>query len=131
MVLALALLGGFVALIEYESRRGIRFLSGPRSRFDGQVARISFIYAHVDFPAFVRDEARRQAGRFGHAVATHTLEAVRVIERSLTRAVRYLRTRHPVDVRPQGSAREFVRTLADFKGQLNATHLEPEVSEHQ
>lgn len=124
LLLALALAGGFVALAEYEARRGARFFPARRAQLDAYVARLEFIWAHVDLPAFIRDEARRLAGQASHMVAAHTLAAVRAVERELTRAVRYLRTRHGIEPRPQGNAREFVKTLSDFKDRLKATRPE-------
>lgn len=125
MLFTLALLAGFVVLVEYESRRSARFFSDARTRLDAQVQHLGFVFTHVDFSAFVRDEAHHQANRAGHAIVEYTLRAVRAIERTLTRFVRYLRTRHAFDVRPRGNAREFVKTLSAFKGQLKATHPEP------
>jgi hypothetical protein len=50
-----------------------------------------------------------------------SLLAVRAIERFLTRIVRSLRTRHSADIVPHENAREFVKTLSDFKGHLEET----------
>lgn len=118
----LALLAGFVALSGYEGRRGMRFFAPQRARLDKNVARIEFILAHVDFGAFLLDETRRFAARIGHDVAHVSLLLVRAAERLLTRAVRYLRTLHVADIAPRESARGYVKTLADFKGRLKATH---------
>lgn len=118
----LALLAGFIALSGYEEKRGMRFFAPQRARLDKNVARIEFILAHVDFGAFLLEEARRFAARVGHDIAHISLLAVRAAERLLTRAVRYLRTPHVADSTPRESARGYVKTLADFKDRLKATH---------
>jgi hypothetical protein len=121
-LVALALLIGFFALTMYETKRGARLFARERERFDAQTARAVFVFTHVDFAAFVRDTALHLAHRFTHDVAHLSLTAVRAVERLLTRLVRYLRVQHPEDVAPQGNAREFVKTLSDFKGHLEETH---------
>ncbi len=129
IVLALALLVGFVLLTDYETRRGARMWAAERTRLDEQVARITFIMEHVDLVAFVRDEIRRLGSRLGHDIAHLSLQLVRAAERLLTRLVRHLRSRHTADIAPRENVREFVKTLADFKSQLKGTH--PEISDIQ
>lgn len=129
ILITIVLLGGFVALTDYEVRRGIRVLAREREHLDHQVERIHFVLEHVDLGAFVRDEIRRLVAFVSHAVAHLSLQAVRAIERLLTRAVRYLRSRHVADTAPRENVREFVKTLSDFKGSLKATH--PEVTDIQ
>lgn len=97
---------------------GTRFFAPQRQKLDKSIARVEFIVEHVDFAAFVREESHRFASIVGHVVAHFSLRIVRSIERLLTRFVRYLRTRHPVDNHPGENTREFVKTLADFKGRL-------------
>jgi hypothetical protein len=123
----IALLAGFFALTYYESRRGVRVFAGDRARLDALVARMAFILEHVDLGAFLRDEIRRLLGRIGHDIAHLSLQAVRATERVLTRLVRYLRTRHEVDITPRETARPFVKSLSDFKDRLKAAR--PEVEE--
>ncbi|MDD2657751.1 MAG: hypothetical protein PHD04_03790 [Candidatus Pacebacteria bacterium] len=123
----LTLLAGFFALTAYEARRGVRVFSAGRTRLDAQIARIYFILEHVDLSAFLRDEVRRLVGRIGHDIAHLSLQAVRVAERVLTRLVRYLRTKHEVDITPRETARPFVQSLSDFKDRLKAAR--PENSE--
>jgi hypothetical protein len=123
---ALVLLVGFVILIQYEISHGIRFFASERGRFDKNVERIEFIVANVDLSAFVRDEIRHIMTRIGHTVAHFSLQAVRAIERLLTRLVRHLRTQHEDEVAPRETAREFVKTLSEFKDGLKATH--PDIS---
>ena len=125
----LALLGGFVALTMSETARGTRVFGVMRSRFDVQAERIAFIMAHVDFGAFLRDEIQHALARFGHATATLSLNTVRAAERLLTRVVRHMRQEHAESIAPRESAREFVKTLANFKDTINATH--PEVSDKE
>jgi len=121
ILIALALLTGFLALTAYEARRGLRLFAAPRAEFDRRVERLAFIATHVDLGAFVRDELRRMAGRVGHDVAQFSLQAVRFVERLLTRIVRYFRTHHDINAGSREHAREFVRTLSDFKTGLKAT----------
>ncbi len=120
--LAIALLVGFVALTRYEAKRGMRLCAAKRAALDENIERIAFIVEHVDLAAFARDEARHAMNRFGHAVAHLFLQAVRSTERLLTRLVRHLRTRHEDEAAPRETAREFVKTLSEFKDGLNATH---------
>ena len=130
ILVSLALLGGFVALTHYETRRDTRFFAHKRDYLDQAVKHIEFVLAHIDLGAFVREEVRRLAARISHDLAHLSLQAVRTTERLLTRLVRHLRSRHTidtVDTVPRENVREFVRTLSDFKGKLKATH--PEVGE--
>lgn len=126
ILVTLALLVGFFMLTGYEARRGVRFYAPLRARLDGTVARIEFIVTHVNFGEFIRDELRHLAGRIGHDVAHLSLLVVRAVERLLTRLVRHLRTHPEVDTAPRETAREFVKTLSDFKDGLKATH--PDIS---
>ncbi|MFA5998260.1 MAG: hypothetical protein WC814_02640 [Candidatus Paceibacterota bacterium] len=129
LLITLALLGGFVALTEYEARRGARVFARERAHLDRNVERIEFVLRHIDLAAFLRDEVRRLAGRVGHDIAHLSLQTVRNAERLLTRLVRHLRSRHEVESAPRESTRAFVKTLSDFKGRLKATH--PEISDIQ
>jgi hypothetical protein len=121
LLVSLALLAGFFLLTQHEARQGVRFFAARRDAFDTQVERIEFVVEHVDLGAFAREEIRHATNRTGHAIANLSLQAVRAVERLLTRAVRYLRVRHEVAA-PRESAREFVKTLSDFKDGLKATH---------
>lgn len=121
LLLALALLAGFLILSWYETQRGVRVLASSRARLDRSIARIEFILTHVDFAMFLRDELRRLLESAGHRVAQLSLELVRAVERLLTRLVRHFRTRSAADQAPRESVREFVKTLSDFKGQLETT----------
>ncbi len=130
ILVSLALLVGFLALTQYEERRGSRFFAGERAQLDRQAARVEFIFAHVDLAAFARDEVRRIASRIGHDTVHLSLQAVRMLERVLTRLVRDLRTRHDIDTTPRESSRPFVKTLSDFKDRLKASRPEvPDVHE--
>ncbi len=120
--IALALLAGFIALTRYEAKRGVRFFAAKRTWLDEGIERIEFIVEHVDLIAFARDEVRHAMTRLGHAIAHLSLQAVRSAERLLTRLVRYLRVQHEDEVAPRETAREFVKTLSEFKDGLNATH---------
>ena len=127
ILITLALLGGFLALTDYEARRGARFFAPRRAHLDEGVERVEFILQHVDLGAFLREEMRRLFTRVSHDVAHFSLQAVRVTERLLTRTVMYLRSKHSADAAPRGNVRAFVKTLADFKGSLKGTH--PDVGE--
>lgn len=129
MLASLLLLGGFFALTIQEERRGVRVFAPVRTCFDQKVARIEFILTRVDLGAFLRDELRRASSRIGHDIVHFSLQAVRTVERLLTRLVRHLRPSHEIDVAPRESSRAFVKTLSDFKGRLKATH--PEISDIQ
>ncbi len=122
VLIAIALLIGFVALTQYETRRGERFFAGKRMWLDTNVERVAFIIEHVDLGAFVRDEISHAMHRVGHTIAHLSLQGVRAAERLLTRLVRHLRTQHEDEVAPRETAREFVKTLSEFKDGLNATH---------
>lgn len=115
---SLILLAGFVLLTRYETVRGTRFFAASRSRLDAEMERISFILEHVDFAAFFQDELRALFARLGHASAHASLRSVRATERLLTRVVRHFRTEHSESLAPRGDAREFVKTLSDFKETL-------------
>ena len=127
ITLSFILLGGFLALTEYETQRGIRFHAPFRSKLDQTTSHIQFILANVDLAAFVRDEVRHLIERIGHDSVHLSLVVVRAVERTLTRLVRYLRAREAATIAPRESARAFVKTLTDFKDSLNATH--PEISD--
>lgn len=131
VLVALAFLVGFVALTQYESRRGFRLFAHARAELDAQVGRIEFIVEHVDLAAFVREEAHHAVNRIGHWVAHLSLQVVRAVERFLTRLVRHLRRRNEETVAPRENAREFVKTLSDFKETINAVHPEIDASEVQ
>ena len=122
ILISLALLVGFVALSSYETGRGVRFFARERTRLDERVEQVAFIVSHVDLAAFAREEFHRLAKRVAHFVAHHSLNAVRTVERLLTRLVRRLRMeRAAIDTTPRENAREFVKTLSDFKDRLKET----------
>jgi len=115
------LLGGFLGLSSYETRQGTRVWAGKRAHFDTQVERAEFILTHIDLAAFLREEFQHIAKRVAHDIAHFSLQAVRTIERFLTRLVRHLRMERTIDATPHENAREFIKTLSDFKTQLNET----------
>lgn len=127
ILISFALLAGFLLLIQYEESHTIRFFADKRSKLDTAVERAQFIVEHVDLAAFVREELRRAGTILGHAVVNLSLQAVRAVERLLTRLVRHLRTRDESMSMPQETTREFVKTLADFKGTLKSAHPVPEI----
>lgn len=122
ILLSLALIGAFFAVTDYEMRRGARFFAPARARLDERIERVIFIVTHVDFGAFVQDEARRLIGRASHDLAHLSLQFVRATERLLTRLVRSLRARYAGAAAPNGEkTRTFIKTLADFKVRLKET----------
>src|SRR3989344_3835844 len=129
IIVTIAMLVGFLALTDYEKRRGVRLYALYRDRLDRIVARTEFIMENVNLGEFLRDEVRHFAGRIGHDAVHFSLVVVRAAERVLTNLIRRLRTHPEVDIAPRATAREFVKTLSDFKGSLNATH--PEIQEIQ
>ena len=126
---SLLLLAGFIMLTNYEARRGMRLYEPQRARLDRTIERIVFITEHVNLAEFLRDEIRHVAGRIGHDSVHFSLIVVRAIERLLTNLVRRLRSHPEIDTAPRETAREFVKTLADCKDNLKATH--PEISDVQ
>jgi len=116
------LLAGFIALTHYETRSGVRFFAPRRIALDEMVERMHFIVEHVDLAAFLREEMQHAAHIVSHAIVTASLQAVRAIERVLTRLVRHLRSRSENMEVPHESAREFVKTLSDFKGTLKSSY---------
>jgi hypothetical protein len=129
ILLTLSLTVGLVALIQYEARHGVRFFRKQRLALDLLVDRTEFILTHVDLAAFLRDEIRYIANKVGHETVALSLRGVRLVERQLTRLVRYLRLRSENTELPPETNREFVKTLSEFKEQLKATT--PEVPEIQ
>ncbi len=124
---SLVLFTGFLALTRYETAHGVRFLSRSRGKLDTRVDRVEFIMTHVDLAAFLREETERAWKRAGHDLAHLVLQAVRIVERVLTRVVRHLRTHEESTVRPtRAASREFVRKLSDFKSELSAAQAESE-----
>lgn len=131
LLVTITLLVGFFVLVQYENKRGSRFLEEKRRRLDTIVVRTQFIVTHVDFAAFAREEIRRTGNRVGQIIVYLSLRAVRAVERFLTRLVRALRKRDADDSVPHETAREFVKTLSDFKNGLEATHPDISVPESE
>ncbi|MCX6790084.1 MAG: hypothetical protein NTV60_00985 [Candidatus Kaiserbacteria bacterium] len=125
----LLLLVGFIVLTEYERAHTVRFFAHEREQLDAFVKRIEFIIENVDLAAFMRDEVHHATNSIGHFFAHLSLQAVRAIERLLTRLVRYLRIQNEESTSPRENAREFVKTLSDFKDNLHATHPDIDVLE--
>lgn len=116
---SLFLATGFGVLVSYESRTGVRFFGVYRKQLDVRVERVSFILTHIDFAAFVREEGKHLITRVGHDVVHVVLQSVRAVERLLTRVVRALRARREQrEEAPRETSRAFVKTLSEFKGDL-------------
>jgi hypothetical protein len=121
VLITVVLLAGFFFLSDYETRRGSRVFARERERLDFGVGQVEFVLANVDVMAFVREEFNIIIQRIAHDIAHISLTAVRAVERFLTRIVRRIRMEHTVDTGPRENAREFVKTLSDFKDQLKET----------
>lgn len=119
----MGLLAGFLGLTQIEAKTGRRY-GAWRTKLDEFVDRMLYIYTHVDLAEFVRDEVRHHIGRTGQAGLHLALTVVRWVERTLTRLMRYFRAHPDVNVAPRETAREFVRTLSDFKEELRTTPRE-------
>ena len=127
IIATLTLLAAYVAILMVEAYRGVRFAPAYRERLDDIVLQGQFIVAHVDFSSFFKSESKRITLYLVHESAHLALQAVRSVERFLTTIVKRLRL-HPEAPLPEGlSERHFVRTLSEFKGQLETTR--PEMSE--
>ena len=94
ILLSVALFSGFIALTQFESARGIRVFGSVRNKLDRGTSRAAFVFQHVDWGAFANHLMRAGAARVAHDIAHATLVVVRVMERTLTRIVKYLRSRH-------------------------------------
>lgn len=130
ILVSLALLVGFLVLTWYEVERGVRLFARERTRLDQRIEQIELILTHVDFGRFLRAELQRLAEIIGHTIAQLSLQLVRTVERLLTRLVRHLRMRGAAEpAAPRESVREFVKTLSDFKSELEATR--PDIREIQ
>lgn len=127
IIVSLVAFGGFFALTWYETTHGVRVLARERAELDRQIGRIIFIWENVDLAAFAREEIEHFMRRVGHDVVHLSLQAVRAVERLLTRLVRHFRVRQAVEEGPRETAREFVKTLSDFKEGLSAVH--PEIAD--
>ena len=125
----LAILAGFVALTRYEVRYTVRFFASGREQLDAFAKRVEFIIENVDLAAFARDEVHHATNSIGHFFAHLSLQIVRWVERLLTRLVRYLRVQNEESLSPRENAREFVKTLSDFKDNLHAEHPDIDVLE--
>ena len=118
ILVTFALLAGFLILSGYETRRGSRLFARERAHLDRDVERLEFIVARVDLAAFLREESLRILRHIAHDIARVSLQTVRLAERFLSRIVRRLRAQRAIDPAPHENAREFVKTLSDFKDQL-------------
>lgn len=113
----------------YEARSGARFFAPSRARLDEKVSHLEFILRSIDFGKLIRTEVYRVAVFLGHLIAGLSLQAIRAIERLLTRIVRHLHTHHRVDTVPRESAGAFVKTLSDFKGSLKEHPVAPDAEQ--
>ena len=124
ILVSTALLIGFYGLTVFETSRGVRIARDARTWLDRKMSHVEFVFSHVDLAGFLREEFALLFTRVSHAVAQLSLQGVRFAERMLTRLVRHLRARQAASAAPRTDAREFVRTLSDFKDQLKSTRPE-------
>ena len=122
VIVAVVGLIGFFILSDYETRRGTRVFADERMRLDEQVQRVEFILANVDLAALVREESHRIIQRIIHDATHISLSAVRSVERLLTRLIKRIHMERTADTGSRENAREFVKTLSDFKEHLEITH---------
>lgn len=129
ILVSLVLLGAFYLLTWLETERGFRVFAISRTHLDEFVERLIFIWRNVDLAAFIREELQHLLRRLLHDLIHYSLKLVRILERLLTRLIRYFRARQATLEAPREEAREFVKTLSDFKEELSATR--PEIKEIQ
>ncbi len=120
LLIALVLFVGFVVLTRQETRRGSRYFAAERMQFDADTERFITVFAHADFPTFVKSIVRALIARIAHDAAHGSLIVVRFLERLLTRAVRTLRIHHAsVSVSTTASpSSDFVTAMKDLKQEL-------------
>jgi hypothetical protein len=105
ILIPFALLVLFIALANYEERRGSRLiLAGSRYALDRKAMRAAFIIKHVDWGAFLWELTRSSSERLLHDLAHSTLIGVRFVERQLTSVVRVLRARRDDPLLPRKTA---------------------------
>jgi len=113
---ALALFIGFLLLTRFERARGVRFLEGLRNTVDEKTDKALFVATHVDWSAFLSHFFRTLVARIAHDIAHASLIVVRVLERLLTRIVKYLRSTRPqtpsIPEKPRFDMRE---SLSQFR----------------
>ncbi|MDE1944434.1 MAG: hypothetical protein KGH97_02995, partial [Patescibacteria group bacterium] len=85
---ALLLLVAYGAVLVVEARRGARFFAPYREALDRAASQARFVVLHIDFASFAREESARAARYLMHESAHLALQAVRAIERFLTRIVK-------------------------------------------
>ena len=91
IAISFLLLSGFLVLVRYETGHGTRYFASARARLDSRVEKAVFVARHVDWSAVVAHAVRSASARIVHDVAHAILIIVRILERLLTRIVRYLR----------------------------------------
>lgn len=87
------LLAGFLALTSFERKRGKRLFAGSRDALDARVSHANAVLSAADFGKLAYHGAHVAFDHLVHELTHAVLFVVRVIERFLTRAVRYLRDR--------------------------------------
>ncbi len=95
---SLILLGGFLLLVGFERKRGLRVAGVWRNKLDKKIGRAVFIAKHVDWGAFFKHLVGTLTERVLHDVAHVVLQLVRTTERVLTRTVKSLRERRGISV---------------------------------
>lgn len=91
--IAVGLLLLYVVVLVIERKRGKRFFSESRARFDARVSRVLYIIKHIDWGAFFGHLFKLSLEKVAHDIVHGTLLMVRTMERTLTKAIRALRER--------------------------------------
>ena len=127
IAIALGLFFGFLLLTRLETSRGARFFGRARAKLDERVGKAAFVVSHVDWSAFTGHLVRTVTARIAHDVAHASLIIVRIVERLLTRMVKYLRSSRP-HVAPVADKPRFdmQASLAQFKSKRPAKTQETE-----
>lgn len=114
---SLLLLASFLLFSSLETRYGFRVLSGPRKRFDRQVARVTYVAQHIDWGGFIAHIVKTMAERVAHDLVHTSLLIVRAVERILTRLIRVLRERvaSRVSDEPPVEGSQLIATIIRFR----------------
>lgn len=119
-ILSVSLLLLYVVVLIIERKRGMRFFSSARARFDHKVSRLAYIMEHIAWGPFFGHMLKLSIERIAHDVVHGVLLAVRTVERTLTRAIRVLRERLAYRSESGGTAGRFElgRTMRRFRKTL-------------
>ncbi|MCI0597721.1 hypothetical protein L0Y34_01465 [Candidatus Parcubacteria bacterium] len=97
LLVVAVLLVWFLYLTAWEKKREVRVCSRARSALDRKVSYVVHKVQSGEAGTAFKREARALAEYLGHEITHVALAGVRVIERLLTRAMRYFRGRRGVE----------------------------------